>query len=177
MFPHWQFRKIKDLAVNGVQLGQLGCHGIKPQLQLSFQLGQLVAMPSTLLDDHLPVNFAHEGRKGMTADGIMSAQPTNPCRRRQNKALRRLDGIAHDNDMVRITVADTGSGISPDVASQLFQPFVTTKQQGMGVGLSICRTIVESHGGQIWAEPNPGGGTVFHFTLKGVRQEEVGNAV
>ena len=82
-----------------------------------------------------------------------------------------------DNDMVRVTVADTGSGIAPDVMSQLFQPFVTTKQQGMGVGLSICRTIVESHGGQIWAEPNPGGGTVFHFTLRSVRKEEVGNAV
>jgi two-component system sensor kinase FixL len=82
-----------------------------------------------------------------------------------------------DNDMILISVADTGSGISPDVASQLFQPFITTKQQGMGVGLSICRTIVESHGGQIWAEPNPGGGTVFHFTLKGVRREEVGDAV
>ena len=82
-----------------------------------------------------------------------------------------------DGDMIRITVADTGSGISPDVASQLFQPFITTKQQGMGVGLSICRTIVESHSGQIWAEPNPGGGTVFHFTLRGVRREEVGDAV
>src|SRR5580765_8547408 len=82
-----------------------------------------------------------------------------------------------DNDMVRITVADTGSEISPDVASQLFQPFITTKQQGMGVGLSICRTIVESHGGQIWFEPNPGGGTVFHFTLKRIRKEDVGDAV
>ena len=81
-----------------------------------------------------------------------------------------------DDDMIRVTVADTGSGISPDVASQLFQPFVTTKQQGMGVGLSICRTIIESHGGQIWAEPNPEGGTVFHFTLKGVRKEEIGDA-
>ena len=66
---------------------------------------------------------------------------------------------------VRICVADTGPGLAPEVAVQLFQPFVTTKQDGMGIGLSICRTIVESHGGRIWAEPNPGGGTVFRFTL------------
>ena len=81
-----------------------------------------------------------------------------------------------DQDMVRVSVADTGSGLAPEVASQLFQPFVTTKLHGMGVGLSICRTIVESHGGQIWAEPNSGGGTVFHFTLRGVRNEEVADA-
>ena len=81
-----------------------------------------------------------------------------------------------DQDMVRVSVADTGSGLAPEVASQLFQPFVTTKLHGMGVGLSICRTIVESHGGQIWAEPNAGGGTVFHFTLRGVRNEEVADA-
>jgi two-component system, LuxR family, sensor kinase FixL len=82
-----------------------------------------------------------------------------------------------ENDMVRITVADTGSGISKDVTAQLFRPFMTTKEHGMGVGLSICRTIVESHGGQIWAEANPGGGTVFHFTIKAVRKEELGDAV
>jgi two-component system sensor kinase FixL len=81
-----------------------------------------------------------------------------------------------DQDIVRVSVADTGSGLAPEVASQLFQPFVTTKLHGMGVGLSICRTIVESHGGQIWAEPNSGGGTVFHFTLRGVRNEEVADA-
>jgi two-component system sensor kinase FixL len=88
-----------------------------------------------------------------------------------------LEAAPTGNDMVRIAVADTGSGIAPDVLSQLFQPFVTTKQQGMGVGLSICRTIVESHGGQIWAEPNPGGGTVFNFTLRSVRKEEVADAL
>jgi two-component system, LuxR family, sensor kinase FixL len=84
---------------------------------------------------------------------------------------------ARSNDMVTISVTDTGSGIAPEMASQLFQPFITTKHQGMGVGLSISRTIVEAHGGQITAEENPGGGTIFHFTLRGVTQEEIGNAV
>ena len=70
-----------------------------------------------------------------------------------------------ESDMVQISVADTGPGIAEEVARQLFQPFVSTKRQGMGVGLSISRTIIEAHGGQIWAEANPEGGTVFRFTL------------
>ena len=78
-----------------------------------------------------------------------------------------------DEDMVEAFVSDTGHGISPDIAEQLFQPFMTTKQQGMGVGLSISRTIVEAHGGRIWVEPNPGGGTIFRFTLPAVQQTEL----
>jgi two-component system sensor kinase FixL len=68
-------------------------------------------------------------------------------------------------DTVEIAVADTGPGLAPEAAGRLFEPFVSTKPGGMGVGLSICRTIVEAHSGRIWAEPNPGGGTVFRFTL------------
>jgi two-component system sensor kinase FixL len=75
-------------------------------------------------------------------------------------------------DMIRVKVSDRGTGIAPDVMARLFQPFLTTKQNGMGVGLSICRTIVEAHGGRIWAEGNPGGGTVFSFTVPAVRIEE-----
>ena len=78
--------------------------------------------------------------------------------------------------MVEISVADTGMGIQPEISAQLFQPFVTTKRQGMGVGLSISRTIVEAHGGAITARPNSGGGTVFFFTLPAVTREENGHA-
>jgi two-component system sensor kinase FixL len=84
-----------------------------------------------------------------------------------------ISSAAAPDDMVEIAVADTGPGIAAEVASQLFQPFVSTKSMGMGVGLSISRTIVEAHGGRIWAEPNPGGGTVFRFTLRAVRDEEL----
>jgi len=72
------------------------------------------------------------------------------------------------DDMVEVAVADTGPGVSDKIADQLFQPFITTKQQGMGVGLSISRTIIEAHGGRIWVEPNEGGGAVFRFTLRAV---------
>ena len=70
-------------------------------------------------------------------------------------------------ETVRVSIEDSGSGIGDDVASQLFQPFVTSKKSGMGIGLSICRSIVEAHGGQIWFEPAPDSGTIFHFTLPG----------
>ena len=66
---------------------------------------------------------------------------------------------------VSVSVADTGSGLAPDVARRLFQPFVSTKPQGMGMGLSICRTIIEAHDGRLWADDNPGGGTIFRFRL------------
>jgi two-component system sensor kinase FixL len=77
---------------------------------------------------------------------------------------------------VRISVTDSGSGISPDIAEQLFQPFITTKRHGMGVGLSISRAIVEAHNGRIWVEANPTGGTVFHFTLAVVNEGDVDDA-
>ena len=68
-------------------------------------------------------------------------------------------------DMIEISIADTGSGLPSAVRSKLFEPFVTTKASGLGIGLSICRVIIEAHGGELRAEDNPGGGTIFRFTL------------
>ncbi|MDX1540784.1 MAG: PAS domain S-box protein [Geminicoccaceae bacterium] len=66
---------------------------------------------------------------------------------------------------ILIEVADTGPGLAPEVAERLFQPFVTTKSNGMGIGLSICRSIVDAHHGRLWASAGPRGGTVFSIEL------------
>jgi two-component system, LuxR family, sensor kinase FixL len=77
--------------------------------------------------------------------------------------------------MAEVQVIDSGPGIPPEIAERLFQPFVTTKASGMGLGLSICREIVESHQGQLNAAPNPRGGTVFRMTLASISAEEAGD--
>ena len=85
----------------------------------------------------------------------------------------RITTAEQPEGMVEVRVTDTGPGIAPEIMAQLFQPFVTSKPHGMGVGLSISRTIVEAHGGKLWAEDNPGGGTIFRMTLKSLSKEEL----
>jgi len=75
-----------------------------------------------------------------------------------------LSAVARGGEVL-VSVADTGGGVPQEIAQKLFQPFVTTKPEGMGIGLSVCRTIIEAHGGQLWMEPAAGGGSVFRFTL------------
>ncbi len=92
-------------------------------------------------------------------NAIDSMKLTDAGERRLLVQTLRLEAQAE----VRVT--DRGHGIAPDVEAELFSPFFTTKENGMGMGLNICRSIVEMHEGHLWFSRNPGGGSVFHFTL------------
>jgi two-component system sensor kinase FixL len=70
-----------------------------------------------------------------------------------------------ESTLAQVTIADTGPGLPQEVVERLFQPFTTTKENGMGIGLTICQSIIEAHGGRIWFEPDPDGGVAFHFQL------------
>jgi len=76
-----------------------------------------------------------------------------------------LSAVGRDNGFIEVIVSDSGPGLAPEIVENLFAPFQSTKATGMGVGLSISRTIVEAHEGRIWADASPYGGTSFHFTL------------
>jgi two-component system sensor kinase FixL len=111
-------------------------------------------MPTVLVDkvqvQQVLINLIRNGLDAMQA---------TPNRRLSVRAA------IQDGDFALVTVSDSGPGLPEEVADRLFQPFVTTKEHGMGIGLTICQTIVEAHGGLIWFEPNPGGGVSFHFRL------------
>jgi signal transduction histidine kinase len=71
----------------------------------------------------------------------------------------------YESDRVMLSIADTGAGIRSQDVDRIFNPLFTTKSDGMGMGLSICRAIIEAHEGQLWFSPNSPRGAVFHFTL------------
>ncbi|GAB3398781.1 PAS domain S-box protein [Massilia agilis] len=95
----------------------------------------------------------------LTRNGIEAMQDLAPERRVLRVEAEALDG------QVSVSVIDSGHGIAPEVAERLFSPFFSTKAEGMGMGLSICRTAIEFHGGTLTHGANPGGGTIFTFTL------------
>jgi len=156
-------RRIEPISTLLEEAGALAMIGAKERrVRLQYALDPTVDL---VLADKVPVQ--------QVALNLMR----NAMDAMEGSARRELRVSSHavDGDMLEIVVADTGSGIDPAMANQLFQPFVTSKAHGMGVGLSISRTIIEAHGGRIWAEPNPGGGAAFHFTLRAVRKEDLEN--
>jgi signal transduction histidine kinase len=90
----------------------------------------------------------------------MDAMAGTPPERREIRVTTEAGPLG-----VTVSIADRGCGISAEVREQLFQPFFTTKAEGMGMGLNICRSILELHHGRVWAEPQDGGGAVFSFSL------------
>jgi signal transduction histidine kinase len=93
-------------------------------------------------------------------NGIEAMSGTNEGARQVTITTRNID-----DGQVQVTVQDSGTGIDPNALGKIFDPFYTTKPGGMGMGLSICRSIVQSHGGRLWATANNGHGTSFHFSL------------
>jgi signal transduction histidine kinase len=89
------------------------------------------------------------------------------------EAMKDVDGIREivinsrraENEQILVSLSDTGRGIPPQFAEQIFDPFFTTKPHGTGMGLRISRSIIESHGGRLWAVCSPGRGATFHLHL------------
>jgi len=102
----------------------------------------------------------------LLVNAIQAMAPVND----RPRALQ-IRSHAHDADQVLVGVQDSGIGIDPDNQSRLFDTFFTTKPDGVGMGLSICRSIIEAHGGEVWVSRNPGPGTTFQFTLPAHRGE------
>jgi PAS domain S-box-containing protein len=94
------------------------------------------------------------------------------------EAMKDVDGIREmiiksqraENEQILVSVSDTGIGFPPQLAEKIFDPFFTTKPQGTGMGLRICRSIIESHGGRLWAVDSPGRGATFHLSLPAARK-------
>ncbi len=134
-------------------LGLIDADAKKRGVRLTWQAGQ--GLPELLADrvmiEQVLLNLMRNGMDAMAE--VAAAQ-------RELEVASRAEGAG-----LRVSVADCGPGISPEVAAHLYEPFFTTKSEGMGMGLNICRSIVEFHQGRLWHEHRPGGGTVFHLTL------------
>jgi two-component system, LuxR family, sensor kinase FixL len=134
-------------------LALTGMHGLGVELRFRFDPDVSEALADRVQIQQVLVNLMRNAVEAMTQS-----------ERHELDVVTRLI----DQDTVEIAIADTGPGLAADVVEHLFDPFVSTKRNGMGLGLSICRSIVEAHGGRIDSEPNPGGGTIFRFTLVAV---------
>ena len=135
------------------------------KLGVHVQLAVADDLPPVLCDrtmvEQVLLNLARNAMQAMDQPGIVQ-RPLLLAARRAPAGARTT---AHLPEWLEFCVADGGPGIAPEVAQKLFTPFFTTKREGMGLGLSLCRTVVEQHGGSLGLEPNQPQGMIFKFTL------------
>jgi signal transduction histidine kinase len=141
---------VRRTIEESVVLAMLGAEGRRVRLEMQFAPDASLVFIDKVQIQQVLLNLTRNA---------MEAMQTSMRRDLVIRTTRSADG------MVEVSVADSGPGLAPAIREKLFQPFMTTKSAGMGVGLSICRTIVEAHGGRIWVADRAGGGTEFHFTL------------
>ena len=138
-----------------LQARKLGVH-----IQLRLEEALPTAMCDRTMVEQVLLNLARNAMQAMDAPSIRDRALVIQVRRAASS-----ERTAHMHGWLEFSVADAGAGIAPDVAEQLFTPFFTTKAEGMGLGLSLCRTVIEQHGGFLEFGPNYPQGTVFRFTL------------
>jgi two-component system sensor histidine kinase DctS len=124
-------------------------HGVKLDVRLDSTLP--VLQVDSVLIEQVVLNIAKNGIEAMSG---------TPAKKRELKVRTQRRG-----DAVQVSISDFGCGVTPDIEEKLFAPFFTTKDEGMGMGLNICRSIVEYHSGKLWFDREPAGGTSFHFLI------------
>lgn len=149
--PQQEPCQLNDIVEDAIGLMEPAAHQRAVRLQLDLAAGLSAVQVDKVMIEQMLLNLMRNGMDAMT--------DTAPDQR-----VLTIATAAHEGG-VRITVADRGSGISQDVATHLYEPFFSTKQEGMGMGLSICRSIAELHHGRLWFEPRQDGGTLFHLWL------------
>ena len=122
---------------------------------------QIEQLLLNLIRNGLDAMYDNQGSRHLLIQARLETPASQPQRRRSDREL----GLPGDKPMIRVSVSDQGHGLNPASLETLFAPFCTDKENGLGIGLSICRSIIENHGGHLWAENNPEGGASFHFTL------------
>ncbi len=153
--PHWSTVNLKEMVTESVAL-------------LGHELRLAGVHASIHVDEHIPL---------ILGDGVQIEQVLinllrnaiestagNAAASRAGKRVS-IELKLHDPDTVHISITDTGAGLSPEAAERIFEPFFSTKPEGLGLGLSISRSIIEGHGGRLWANANAEGGATFSFTL------------